>query len=245
MAEQRWLASAPIREAVLDLRTHVVPDDLEPTLKQLAESLDGYQDPERLRLFEGNVQIPPDGEPEAVFQRLKGFRVSSDDETRVVQFKVDGFAFSRLTPYTNWDDVADEARELWERYARAVEPDTVTRIAVRYINHIRLPHPIREIDEYFTSLPRLPEALPQVLSSFLTRVTIFEEEQQFSAHVSHALVDDIDPDRLGVLLDIDAFRQGVLEPDADELWETFESLRAFKNLIFFESITERTAEMFE
>ena len=60
----------------------------------------------------------------------------------------------------------------------------------------------QDIDDYFTSLPQIPEALPQVFSGFLSRITMFEEQRQFSAHVSHALVDDIDAhpvDRLGLL----------------------------------------------
>ena len=153
--------------------------------------------------------------------------------------------FSRLAPYTEWDEVSSEAETFWRMFLEAVAPEVVTRIAVRYINHIRLPHPIANIDDYFTSLPQVPEALPQVFSSFLSRVTLFEGERQFSAHVSHALVDDIDSDRLGVILDIDAFHEGVLDPTPELLWETFEGLREFKNLIFFESITEKTAEMFE
>ena len=247
MARQRHLANAPIREAVLELRTSPPQQDIEPTLREIIEGLEGYKEPTTLRVFEGNISFSGGDEPaaETVLHRVQGFRASSEDDLRVIQFKVDGVTFSRLAPYTTWEEVAAEAKILWQAYADVIAPETVTRIAVRYINHIRLPHPIRDIDDYFTSLPRIPDTLPQVFTSFLSRVTIFEEERQFSAHVSHALVDDIDPDRLGVILDIDAFHEGVMDPTTGSLWETFEGLRGFKNLIFFESITERTAEMFE
>ncbi len=213
----------------------------------MVEVLEGYKEPTPLRVFEGSISLSGDEEPTAaaVLHGVRGFRASSEDDLKVIQFKVDGISFSRLAPYTTWEEAAAEAQTLWQVYADVVAPETVTRIAVRYINHIRLSHPILDIDDYFTGLPRVPEALPQVLSSLLSRVTLFEAEKQLSAHVGHTLVDDIDPDRLGIILDIDAFSEGVRDATTEPLWETFEELRGFKNLIFFESITERTAEMFE
>ena len=181
------LSNAPIREAVLELRTSPPQQDIEPTLREIIEGLEGYKEPTTLRVFEGNISFSGGDEPaaETVLHRVQGFRASSEDDLRVIQFKVDGVTFSRLAPYTTWEEAAAEAKILWQAYADVIAPETVTRIAVRYINHIRLPHPIRDIDDYFTSLPRIPDTLPQVFTSFLSRVTIFEEERQFSAHVSH------------------------------------------------------------
>lgn len=221
-------------------------DDL-PILEDLTQGLDGYGDVKHLREFEGSVQIGQEGTPQSETLRHEtvGFRATSEDEHRVVQFKLSGFTFSRLAPYTTWEEVRDEARELWDQYAGAVEVDEVVRVALRYVNHIRLVQPVQDIETFFHMLPEVPDGLPQMLTNFLARVTIFEPETQFSAHVTHALVDDIDPDRIGVILDIDAFREGVFSVEQDDIWKILADLREFKNGIFFGALTERAVEMFE
>lgn len=70
-------------------------------------------------------------------------------------------------------------------------------------------------------------------------------ESGLSAHVTHVLLDDLAPERIGFLLDIDVFSDNRFGPRTDQFWGTFERLRRFKNRLFFELITERTAKFHE
>ena len=63
-----------------------------------------------------------------------GYLFTSVDGRQVVQARLDGFTFSRLKPYDKWESLRDEARELWQHYVQIASPETVTRVALRYIN---------------------------------------------------------------------------------------------------------------
>jgi len=174
-----------------------------------------------------------------------GFMFKSADGHEVVQFRINGFTFNRLRPYTSWEDVFPRALHLWRRYVEVVQPAQVTRLAVRYINRIDLPLPVRDFGEYMVAPPQIPDDLPQVLRAFLTRVVIHDPEANHSAIVTQALEPSIEPDSVILLLDIDAYKEGVFEATDSEIERTFQALRHFKNQIFFKSLTTQTLRMFE
>jgi uncharacterized protein (TIGR04255 family) len=245
MARIRHLSKAPIREAVLDIRIPeaeaLAPEKLQEALASTAPFAELHE----MRRGAVHVQISA-GSAESRMEGgdVFGFRGFTEDRLYVVQFRTDGFTCSRLPPYPDWSEFANNARRYAESFMRAVNPRYVERLALRYINHFRLPHP-SELGDYFVGLPAIPPALPQFLSNLLTRFTIHDPTNDFSAHVTLGLLDDLDPERIGVILDIDAFQTTDFKPDVQLFWETFERLRVFKNIIFFEFITERNAEMHE
>ena len=81
---------------------------------------------------------------------IVGFQFRSADGLDIAQFRVDGFIYNRLKPYTSWDAIFPRATDLWEAYRRVAAPQMVTRLALRYLNRIDLPR--RPGDE---GLPRL------------------------------------------------------------------------------------------
>ena len=162
-----------------------------------------------------------------------------------MQFRNDGFSFSRLAPYETWEAVREEAEGLWQLYRARLDPSYATKLTVRYVNHIRLPNPLPEIGDYFLGMPALPDEWPQVVSSFVYRQTLHDQPKGHSANVMHALVDDVDEERLGVIFDIDAYAQGPLALSEESLWGTLEQLRNLKNRIFFSGITTQALELFD
>lgn len=244
MPQVRHLRHAPIREAVLDVRiprTGVAPLD---ALRELAGSLSGFANVDAQFQFESGIQWSGSGEVSR-HDRTEplGFRAVSEDETRVVQFRLDGFSYSRLRPYTSWEEIRDEARPLLERYVETVGSRDGIRLALRYINHLRLPYPTEDLKKFVLGLPDPPEGWPAAVESFLYRITLADDSGA-SVHVTHALVDDVDESRIGVIFDIDAFREGRFTVGDDAFWRTFEELRDLKNRIFFRGITDRTVEMY-
>jgi len=84
---------------------------------------------------------------------LRGYMFRSEDEFNVVQFRVDGFTFNRLKPYTSWKSVWPQALELWRKYQNMALPVAITRMALRYINHIELPSRAFRLDDVLTCPP--------------------------------------------------------------------------------------------
>jgi uncharacterized protein (TIGR04255 family) len=157
---------------------------------------------------------------------------------------VDGFTFSKIVPYTTWDKVFGEAFRLWKVYVHGARPRQVSRVAVRYINQMRLPA-VKDLGEYLEAPPQVPPPTPQTIQEFLTRVYVRDDRRYASAVIVQALEPPLDPSQISLLLDIDAFREVTLKPDDPELPFIFGELRKLKNEIFFASITEKIAERYE
>jgi uncharacterized protein (TIGR04255 family) len=172
-----------------------------------------------------------------------GYQLRSADGRRVVQLQLDGFTFSWLRPYSTWQDLRDEAQRLWAIYARYARPEAIVRTAVRYINHIALPPPVHDLDEFFAALPDLPDAWPRTVTSFLYRTALIDLASGHQAVVTQISETGKEPGSLVFLLDIDCFSTAAF-PDEAAAWETLDRLRGLKNRIFFDSVTERTLETF-
>ena len=249
MATHRHLANAPITEAIIDLRVRM-PSDFDPSIfSSLKEDLqDRYPHAFPLKIAKWDLAIEDDKAVQTVVDegRLFGYRFESDDKKNVAQFRSDGFTFSRLKPYTDWEHVIHEARGLWSLYATIASPESVVRIATRYINRLDIPLPIHDFSHYLTSPPQLPQSLPQCVSSFLTRIVIRDPQFDIAANIIQAFEPNVEATNYVIMIvDIDAYKAVDFSPDEPRMWDDFARLRDMKNRIFFESITEDAARLFE
>src|SRR5256885_2079537 len=108
------LPRAPIVEAVIGIRAQAGPDWTEEALQaKVKAKLPEYPEAESQR----EIQI------EAMFEagRLpsqrqrdtwRGLKFTSANKCQIAQFNRDGFSFSRLPPYQDWDRFRDEAVRL-------------------------------------------------------------------------------------------------------------------------------------
>ena len=249
-AQPRYLKNAPITEAILDLRVNLPKDFRSETFAELKGRIsDRYPKMEEARYFTAQMRITPGKAPtsDTTIGGVQGYFFRSDDGRDIAQFRVDGFSHNRLRPYTRWERFFPEAMRLWELYKSAAQPPFVTRISVRYLNHLRLP--IKDgddLDQYLNALPPTPPGAPGGFSGLLTRVATYDDQSGVCSNVTQALEGTMGPGEPAIILDIEAFKDG--EPvgtDQATLEPTFEVLRKVKNDIFFGSITEETARLFE
>lgn len=247
MASPRHLPNAPITEAVIDIRVRLPPGTSVDTFSKLRSELaDWYPVVEEQRVFESGVQFEKDGLWQMARDRgLQGLVFRSSDGLNVAQFRLDGLSFSRLAPYTRWEDVLADARNAWTYYVSAAAPEVVTRIGVRYINRLPIVSEGVELAEYLTAPPPVPPSLPQTLRGFLTRIVLRDEDSGLDATLTQAIAAEVQGNDAVVLLDIACHSAHAFEATSQEMWECFEELRGFKNRIFFGSITEKTASLFE
>ena len=248
MATSRHLKNAPISEALIGIQFE--PHVSLETLNVFAEVVKSKFD-RQTKIWQQSfgVEFVQEGDSRTSSEQVViGTRFDSDERKHVVQAKVNGFTFSKLAPYTDWDEINNAAKEMWGEFLQIAKPVIVTRVAVRYINALNIPLPIGDFSEYFTASPQVPTSLPQGISAFLQRVVMIDPQTASVAAVTQALEEPqagIISSAVTIFLDIDCFQARQMAPNDDELWATLGVLRVFKNTIFFEHITEKTAKLFE
>lgn len=243
MVKQQHLSKAPITEALIDLRVTLPSQTREiEHLAALEEKFrDQYPDKKTIQEFQYHFEAGPPQTEKTTSKQL-GFRYTNTDNTHVIQATLNGITFSRLPPYQEWSKLREEAKRVWRIYSDHVHQENVTRVTTRYINKIKLPGPHIDFDQYLSYVPVVPKALPQVLAGFLSHIVVPDEKAQCTAIIKQQFQPD--PSEISVVLDIEVFREKVFA-DEGEAWETIDNLREFKNLIFFDSITEKTVTLYK
>lgn len=245
MTEYPTLTNAPITEALIDIRVKLPSAFDAIEIGTIYDSIkEQYPEKQEQRISEVKFKLKADAEEISKSDAtINGYRYITSDKKQIVQTRLDGFTFSRLHPYIKWEDLRDEAYRLWNLYKDITSPESITRVALRYINNLNIPMPIRDFGDYLTAPPTVPEELPQGVGSFLTRVVIHEPSIGANAIITQAL--EQVTDTVPVILDIDVFKLQTKGIEEKEAWETIETLRHFKNKIFFSSITDRLKEMYK
>jgi len=240
----------PIKEAILDIRVNLPEETGLEQLETYHDEIKGrFPKKEKRFVWEGKIEFKKEEiQPaiEAPPSRHDGFLFRSEDGSKVVQARLDGFTFNKLKPYDNWESFSSEGRGLWDHFVRIAKPKNVIRLALRYINRIEIPLPLEKIQDYILTFPQVASGIPNKLSNFLVRLEIPNPEIQAKAVVTETM-ETIPPsgEFLPFIFDIDVIRTDVLEPTAPAIWQIMEELRGFKNSIFLKSITEKTKEMFK
>lgn len=249
MITPRKLKSAPIKEAVIDFRT-TLKEEIDIEKFGAAYAVISEQYPKKETLLRGKFGFQfEEKKPVSttVDSNQVGYRYTSADGKYVVQFRIDGFTLSRMEPYTVWEDLRSEATKLWEIYNSVANVGIITRVATRYINVMRVPmDDLKEFGDYLVCPPEVPEALPQDVSSFLTRIVLREPTGGAQCILTQALEAPDHENRLvPIVLDIDVFVERQFPVTEGHYWQTLDHLRHFKNKVFFESITEKAEALFQ
>ena len=247
MTEPEFLPHAPIQEAVLDIRVEFERKPGLQSLEALHETeQDRYPTKKVRQQWEASIEFR-DGVPGPANPKggATGYLCEAADGSAAFQARQDGFSYNSLKRYPGWDVFSAEAKRLWVLYRAAVEPKSVVRIALRYINRIELPLPLGDFKEYFLTTPEISPSLPQGLAQFLMRLVIPWDEVGGVAILTQTIVQPEGGKAvLPFILDIDVSK--MVNWDAggeDVMWDEFEKLRRAKNRAFFGSITEKTKGM--
>lgn len=245
MADYPHLSRAPISEAIIDFRVKPRESVTVTEFRTLRDQLHSrFPTDTEIRQFA--IALQPGQPSVAQEQQTTGLLFKSSDEKTLVQFRLDGFTYNRLAPYTSWDEIFPETLRLWALYVKVARPESVVRVATRYINRLELPLPIGDLDDYLTAAPRVPASLPQHLRGYLQRLVIYDTANDHSLILTQAPeANPLDLSRATLLLDIDAFKDvDQVSPESDELRGILMLLRDAKNAAFFGSITARTLDMY-
>ncbi len=175
-------------------------------------------------------------------RRQDGWVLKNQDGNQLLQFRLDGFTLNRLAEYETWEAIIEEAMKWWTSYKEFIHPSEVLRLGVRYIN--RLPLPDSDLTKYVIALPQLPPNVEGDASYFFQQV-ILRPGPDLTLQILQSIEEALDDGKQPYILDIDVGRTGKIASDDEGLRAQFEELRNYKNTVFFNSITEEAATLFE
>ena len=247
MTEFAVFPNAPITEALLDIRVALPPEIDIKKLEFFHDRIkERYPEKKVKGAFAVQVQVAPDGRHQSLpaLGGPHGYLFRSPSEHKIVQARMDGFTFNKLKPYEEWKVFRDEAHQLWNVYQEMFNPSRITRIALRYINKIEVPLPFSDFKEYILTNPEIAPKLPQSLTHFYMQLVITRPDIRATAIITQTMENPTGNNQLPLILDIDVFREAFYT-DKDAMWADFEKLHSFKNEIFFNSITDKTKELFK
>lgn len=240
------LSNAPITEALIDIQ---VVQNEPPAIESLRNVVEAIKDD--FPVVEDRIQTSIQVEfnkGEATTSRgqsPQGFNARSTDGLYVVQILMGRLTVSRLAPYVSWDDLREKAEHVWRIYLDNVNPLRVTRLATRYINRIELPDEPFELSGILKKPVEMPEGLPEGVGSYFVKLAIPDPDTGSVAFV-HQILEGGGPQKQPFLIfDIDVFMQVDMDVQKEDVWETLEGLRGYKNRIFFGCLTDEAIEQFK
>ncbi len=242
---------APITEAVIDIRVAprdgLAVDDLRAIGSKLGPRYPQTRD--QIKISGAMVVGTPPGaatmqNATTVEHSKVGFQFVAATGDRLFNAQLDGCSFNKLAPYESWERFQAEGRELWSAYRRVVEPSSLTRVALRYVNRLDLPLPFDDFRKYLNTAPEVGSGMPQGLSNYFMQLQIPYDELEAMVILNTAMIPAVREGVVSIVLDIDIFRTQNVPQDEDSLWAFAERLRHAKNAIFEASITDATRELF-
>lgn len=177
--------------------------------------------------------------------RHVGYLYRSLNDNKAVLVTTNGYFFHKLKPYESWELFRTEARELWNLYYKIVVPARITRVSLRYLNRIELPLPFGDFKDYIMTAPEIAPNLPQSLSSFFMKLVVPQVDGKSVAVISETIDAPTTDGKLPFIFDISVSCEVSFSDNAPEIWSEFEKLRAFKNDIFLNSLTDKAKELFQ
>ncbi len=245
MAAVCELRSPPIVEALVDLRCVVTGEqaDFEALARGIASDYPraDFRRNARTELrVEGGRLLPLETE-DLGFQ---GAWLTSASGNMIAQFRPDGFTLNNLNAYVGGEQLLAESMRLWTMFIERFRPASVARIALRYINQLHLPYRQGdEFDRFLTAAPISPRGAPQLVDEFLTRVVSQEPDIPATVIITQQLTSDEAHQPL-VLLDIDAFQEGLFSIEPQDVRASLDRLRLLKNATFFAHLTDEALESY-
>ena len=236
-------SKAPLTEAVLDIRVEL-PSEI--TLQKLRDIQVGeeenYPRREDSIIVVGQVSMGAQVGASAK-QTPNGYRFVSQDNRQIFQARTDGFTFNRLAPYETWESFRDEARRLWEIYRPIANPKNISRLALRYINRLDLPLPLKDFKDYLRTFPEISSDMSQGLSGYFMQLQLPQPDLEAMLHLNQTLIPPPTPNFVSVVLDLDLFCKDNVPSEDQEIWKRFEILRTRKNEVFEACITNKTRRL--
>jgi uncharacterized protein (TIGR04255 family) len=243
------LPKAPIIEAVIAIEALADGEWVESAVsKEFKRRLPDYPLASSQNQLSQEFKFTPGKPLETAIHNLgwKGLRFQSADGQRIAQFNKDGFVFSWIRPYKNWESLVQEALRLWELHVEVARPAEAQGFGVRFINRIELPPQELRFEHYIDPHPKPPQRFPLPFYGFLHQDTLAVPGGEYAINVIRTFQPPQPPGQGGALiLDIDVINRRPVDLGGQIVENRLAEMRWLKNKVFFGSITEKALEQFK
>lgn len=236
---------APVVEALIDIQCSISPAVADELLRKFEDLYNSIKTEFPVRehkisqTFSFNLK---ENTLEAKTHK-NGYQYRNIPKGELAQFRLDGFTFNKLAPYSDWTAVIREAKKYWQLYSDLANPE-IKRIATRFINRFDIMWPIT--DDSYVKRVTSPATAPQTTSSIVQFL-----DSKLSRCADGTLVNVIqavkDPppegQRAVYTLDIDVHRMGNFDPN--DMWAFFDRFRDLKNETFRDYVGDKAMEEFK
>jgi uncharacterized protein (TIGR04255 family) len=243
------LKNAPIAEAVISI--HARPEkrlEEKELLSILKTKLPDYPSVASQNESSVTIQLTAEGTAPAAGQNIswKGVRLQSADKLHFAQFNRDGFVFSRLAPYTEWNQWSGEAFRLFSFFVEIARPREIQRLGLRFVNRFEMPPGENQFEQYIQPHPETPVGLDLPFSGFFHQDSYAVPGHPYGINLVRTIQPPMPPLVLGVnlIIDTDVFTLMPFEFDLERTKRHFDDMRWLKNKAFFGSITKKSVELF-
>lgn len=249
----RSLKDPPIVEAVLDIECDLPPNFRPATLEQQAQKKFFKSYPIFRKQYLQNYQFDvkqPDELPEISIKpgRVQALQFFKEDEKQLIQIRSQGFSFNRLAPYTTLDNYLPQIKKAWTSFDELVKPIQIRVLRLRYINSFSLPLGYNnqiQLEEYFKNAPISADEGRLLLSGFVNQYTAIDRSsghQVVSVLTTQTSLDN----QLPVIFDNSIIVHEEIETgDWTKIRAKILEMRELKNLIFWNTLTEKCLNLFQ
>lgn len=245
------LPHAPITEAVVEIRTEIDgPWEEKEIVPRLKSALPDYPKIQSGRGIRQSFLMGPGIAPQQSVADLgwRGLEFRAVDGLTVAGFYRDSFVFSRLQPYTKWEQFLHEALRLWAIYVGAARPSEIKRAGLRFINQVPVEAEGLRLGDYLRFSPKSADGLELPFNFFFHHdntmvpghpyeLTIIRALQPMQEVVGGQTI----PAKL--ILDIDVGTTASLS--IERLKQCLMEMRWLKNKAFFGNFTETAIKSFQ
>lgn len=248
MTEPFKLARAPIIEAVVDIDCAMPPGFDLAALRDLAR--EKFREPYwkvRQQLVQ-ELQSRFEESPKlSIRHGLQALQFLQEDEKQLIQVRAQGFSFNRLAPYGSLDEYLPEIERTWNLFRSLASPAQIRVVRLRYINRIPIPMADGKVNlsDYIKDSPQLPTETNLSMAGFLNQRSALEPDTGHEANIVMTS-EPLQANNLPLIFDICVGASGA-EQAENWTWISGKiiSLRALKNRIFKNTLTERCLNLFQ
>lgn len=200
--------NAPIQEAIFDVRIDKIGVQSVEDLKKYKEHLPKEYQNERKKVnFSGFFQLADNKDLEGKTKSdLTGYIYATPQNNKQIQVRLDGFTLNVLRPYDSWEVHFEEFFKSWTLFRDLFQPNSIQRIAIRFINRIEIPVPFKDFEDFIINMPAIPKVLPQVFNNFFVQIQVPCSDNLRNAIITETM-EPATEKVLPFILDIDIFQE--------------------------------------
>lgn len=150
-----------------------------------------------------------------------------------------------LSPYPGWTQMSTDIQNAWVKICEVVQPESITRVGLRYINRIERSREEDTLGDWLASNEYIPQAILTSLPGFLSRLEIYKDIHNKLVVTVGETPGDSDQIYRAIVLDIDRTVEGEIRVDREAIAVELDELHDDVWDVFKASITSRLEQVLQ